>query len=642
MAPPHAPPTDIPSLLARVQRPRRAVVTAGMPYANGPVHLGHLAGAHLPADIYARWMAMLIGRENVLFVCGTDEHGSTSEIAAMQAGLTTRDFIDGVHDRQAKTLARYHIGLDVYAGTSRPDTFPAHRDRCQDFLRRLHANGLLEKRTSRQWFDPKVERFLPDRFVRGRCPNPKCDNTDAYSDECDRCGSQHEPASLLDPRSTVSDATPVLRDTTHWHLDMAALADTMRTWLQGKQKSWRPSVLADVLDRVQPALRFASEHEPAFKALKATLPKHRSKYAPGKQVIVQFERRDDLDAARATMAAQGIPTTLDDAWGHRAITRDIAWGVPVPDLDPELAGKTLYVWPDSLIAPISFCEVALRNQGADPARLDDFWRDPDARIYQFLGQDNVFFYVLMQGALWLGTQRDPHALPQKGDLQLTEVFGCAHLLVNGDKMSKSRGNFFTGDQLLDEKGYTADQVRYHLAHLGLAEKPSDFDLATLDERNRFLAGPLNAAFEKPLSAAHSKFGGRVPEGKLLDPVPAETARLVQRYLKCMERSEHPSLLFEIERYARTINSLFTQHKPHDDRHPEEARRDALFTSFYVLKTLLVMLYPFVPDTMERLRVSLQLPESVFRVEELGTPMVAGHALGPKGTYFPATPDAAAD
>jgi methionyl-tRNA synthetase len=132
----------------------------------------------------------------------------------------------------------------------------------------------------------------------------------------------------------------------------------------------------------------------------------------------------------------------------------------------------------------------------------------------------------------------------------------------------------------------------------------------------------------------------VPAGSLLEPVVAETARIVQRYVKCMERSEHPSLLYEVERYARTINSLFTQHKPHDDRHPEGQRRDALFTSFYVLKTLMIMLYPFVPDTMERLRESLRLPPSVFRVEELGTPIPAGHALGPKGQYFPAVADAA--
>jgi methionyl-tRNA synthetase len=632
----HGAPTDVPSVLRTVARPKRAVVTAGMPYANGPLHIGHLAGAHLPADIYARFLGLVIGRENVMYVCGTDEHGSTSELAALAAGVSVRDFVDAQHDKQARTLERYDIGLDVYTGTSRPECFPIHEELAQNFLRRLHENGLLEKRTSRQWYDPKMQRFLPDRFVRGKCPNPKCNYEDAYSDECDRCGHLHEPTELINPRSSISDATPEMRETAHLYLDMWAVSETLREWLQTKQKTWRPAVLANVLDKVLPCLRFAGEHEATYKELKASLPKHKSKYSAGKQVVLQFGSKVELETARTFLREHQIASELVDEWGHRSITRDIAWGIPVPaDLDPELAGKTLYVWPDSLIAPIAFTQVALRNKGRDVEEWKDFWQDPEARISQFLGQDNVFFYVLMQGALWLGTQSDPHRLPRAGELQLTDVFGCFHLLVGGEKMSKSTGNFFTGDQLLDEKGYSKDQVRYYLALLGLPEKQSDFDFAKLDERNRFLAGPMNAALERPISAAHSKFEGRVPEGVLIEKVVADTVKIVKRYVKSMERGEYPSLLFEIENYARTVNSLFTQYKPHDDRHPEESRRNALFTAFYVLKNIMIMLYPFVPSTMDRLRESLRLDPSVFRLDELGTPIAAGHQLGAKLDYFPA-------
>ena len=152
----------------------------------------------------------------------------------------------------------------------------------------------------------------------------------------------------------------------------------------------------------------------------------------------------------------------------------------------------------------------------------------------------------------------------------------------------------------------------------------------------FLAGPMNAAFERPISAAHSKFGGRVPEGRLLEKVQEGTNRIVARYVKAMERADYPNLLYEIENYARTINSLFAQYKPHDDRHPEEARRDALYSCFYVLKSLMIMLYPFVPGTMERLRESLRLGPEVWRIDQLGTPIPAGHEVGPKGSYFPGT------
>ena len=624
-------------MLKQVARPRRALITAGMPYANGPVHLGHLAGAQVPADIYSRWMGLLIGRENVLFVNGTDDHGSASEVAAIKEGVPIREFIDRTHEEQRRTLERYRIGVDVYSGTSRPECFPVHKDNCQDFLRRLHGNGLLEKRTSKQWYDPEMQRFLPDRMVRGTCPNPKCNDPNAYSDECDRCGHHHEPSQLINPRSTLTDATPEMRDTVHWYLDMWSVSETLRVWIEGKKKTWRPPIIADTLDKVLPSLRFDGGHEPRYKELKASLPAHKSKYAPGKKVVLQFGNKPDLEAARPLLAKEGIPNSIADEWAHRSITRDIAWGVPVPDIDPDLAGKTLYVWPDSLIAPISFSQVALKEKGLDPATHVEYWRDPQARVIQFLGQDNVFFYVLMQGAMWLGTQADPHRLPVAGELQLTDVMSVYHLLVNGQKMSKTLGNYFTGEQMLDDKGYEADQVRYYLALLGLGEKSSDFDFAKFDERNKFLAGPMNAAFERPISAAHSKFEGRVPEGALLEDVVADTVRIVQRYVRSMDRADYPNLLFEIENYARIVNSLFTRFKPHDDRHPEEGRRNGLYSAFYVLKNLMIMLYPFVPGTMDRLRESLRLPPSVFRLDELGVPIPAGHTIGAKQSYFPVPP-----
>jgi methionyl-tRNA synthetase len=606
-----------------------------MPYANGPLHLGHLGGTQVPADIHARWLRMLIGAENVLFVCGTDDHGSTSELSALKLGKPIPEMLKQIHGDQARTLGRYSVSLDTYSGTSRPECFPTQKAICQDFLRRLHANGMLEKRVSRQWFDPGLGRFLQDRFVTGRCPNPKCGNQAAYSDECETCGTQYEPTELLEPRSALSDATPELRETAHWWLDMWKVSEVLRVWIEGKKSKWRGPVYNEVINTVLPSARFDAEHEARYKELKDTLPKHKSRYAPGKKVALQFGSKADMATGQARLAEAGIKSEPVDGWAHRAITRDVAWGIPVPpELDADMVGKTLYVWPDSLIAPLSFTQVALQQKGRSPSEYEAFWKNPATRIDQFIGQDNVFFYVLMQGAMWVGTQPDVTRAPVAGELQLTDVVGACHLMVGGEKMSKSRGNFYTGDQLLDEMGYSPDQVRYYLALMGLPEQPSSFDRAALDERNKFLAGPLNAAFEKPISACHSKFGGRVPEGKLNDKVADETRKIVQRYLKAMDRVEYTSLLFAIENYARLVNSMFTQFKPHDDRFPEEARRDALYSSFYVLKSIMIMLYPFVPTTMDTLRQSLKLPADVFRIDELGTPIPAGHAIGEKATYFP--------
>ncbi len=629
-------PLDIEGLKAQVERPSRAVVTAGMPYANGPLHLGHLAGAQIPADVYARWLRMLIGAENVLYVCGTDDHGSTSELAAMQAGKTIQEFIGTIREKQRETLRRYNIAMDIYTGTSHPDCFPIHKETAQDFLRRLDHNKMLNKKVSRQWYDPKLDRFLQDRFVRGQCPNPKCDNKDAYSDECDRCGTHYDPTELQNPRSALSDATPELRDTLHWWLDMWRVSEQLRIWVQGKEKKWRKAVFTEVNETVLPSLRFDNTFEAKYKEIKATLPKHKSKYAAGKKVALTFENKLDLATGQAELKKNEIPSEYIDGWAHRSITRDVTWGIPLPEeMGPEIKGKTLYVWPDSLIAPISFSKVALKAKGKDPALYSEFWRDPKAKVFQFLGQDNVFFYTVMQGALWLGTQDNPERLPKEGDYQLTDIFSVYHLMVDGEKMSKSRGNFYSGDQLIDEKGFHPDQVRYFLALLSLPEKSSNFDFETFKERNRFLAGPMNAAFEKPIAAAHSKFDGKVPDGKLMEKVQQETTQMVKRYLRSMERAEFSTLLFAIENYARQINSLFTQFKPHDDRQPEESRRDALYSCFYVLKNIMIMLYPFVPDTMNKVRESLRLNPDVFTIEELGRPIAAGHAIGEKQQFFPA-------
>lgn len=628
-------PTTVKEVIARAVRPKKAVVTAGMPYANGPLHLGHLAGAMIPPDVLARFLRMWIGHENVLFVSGNDDHGSTSEVAAMQAGVPIREFIDGIHEKQKETLKNYGISFNVFSGTSRPEAFPVHSEMAQGFFRRLHQNSMLNKKVSKQWFDPSLNRFLQDRNVTGKCPNPKCENVKAYSDSCEDCGASFDPSELINPVSQLSNSTPELRDTVHWWLDMWKVSDQLKDWIGTKKNKWRTAVFNEVNETVQPAFQFDNVHENLYKELKETLPKHKSRYAPGKKVVVQCENKNEMNMAKKILEDKGVSCAYLDGWAHRSITRDVLWGIPMPvELDPDLKNKTMYVWPDSLIAPISFSKVALKNAGRDPEEYKDFWTDPEAKVYQFLGQDNVYFYVLMQGAMWIGSQADITRQPVKGEFQLTDVFAVYHLMVDGEKMSKSKGNFYTGDQLLHDLKYDADQVRYFLSLLSLPEKSSNFDFGTFHERNKFLAGPLNASFEKPISACHSKFGGVIPEGNILEKVEKETMQIVAKYIKAMEKAEYSQLLFAVENYARLVNSLFVQTKPHDDRHPENERRDGLVSCFYVLKNLMIMLYPFAPHTMDRLRESLNLPVSVFSIDELGVKIPTGHKINEKGNYFP--------
>ncbi len=613
--------------------PEKAVVTAGMPYANGPVHIGHLAGTHIPADIYARFMKLLIGDENVLFVCGTDDHGSNSEVAAKKQGKSTREFIDEVHAKQSNTMKNFGINLDVYTGTSREENYETHKEICQNFLRDLYNNGRLEKKTSLQWFDPKMDMFLPDRFVSGTCP--KCDAPGAYSEECDTCGAHYEAQDLKSPVSSVSDSTPELKETDHWYLDMWNCADQLCEWFEGNQKTWRKNLLTEVLGTVRPTFIFSNIHEEKYKEIKDSLPKHKSRYAPGKKVALTFEKVAELEKAKSELTTLGFDIELLDGWAHRSITRDVSWAIPVPEeLDPAMKGKTLYVWPESLIAPISFTKLALKKKGRDPNESDLYWKNAKAGRFQFLGQDNNFFYTIMQGSMWLGTQKDSSRLPIDGEYQMTDIFSNYHLQINGAKMSKSKGNFFTGDQLIGEMGYHPDQIRYFLSILSLTEKNSNFDEEILRERNKFLAGPLNASFEKPISACHSKFGGIIPDGDLIGKTAKETQKLTPNYLKMMQKGDYAKILFAVENYARVVNGLFSVYKPHDDRHDEKERADALYSCFYILKNVMIMLSPFAPQVMDRLRRSLGLSEDALDINQLGVPLEAGHKIGEQMDYFP--------
>ena len=620
-------------ILGRQTIPEKALVTAGMPYANAPLHIGHFAGTYVPADTYARFMRMLIGQENVLFVCGSDDHGSNSEVAAKKQGISTGEFVGQVNDSQKRTLKNYSISMNVFSGTSKDENMKYHKEIVADILRKLHSNKMLDKKTSKQWFDPELSMFLPDRFVFGECP--KCGDQKAYSEECDSCGATYPSEDLINPKSTVSDSSPVLKDTDHLYLDMWKVVDQLKPWIESKKKSWRKNIFQETLNTVTPSFSFSNKSEDLFKSFKDQLPKHKSRYAPGKMIEVLFDSLSDLELAQSLFSENGIELEVNNAWANRSITRDVAWGVPLPkDIEEGMENKTFYVWPESLIAPVSFTKVALEKQGKDPEDYKNYWHNPKAKIAQFIGQDNIYFYVLMQGAMWFGSQEETNRMPLEGELQLSDVFANYHLHVDGEKMSKSRGNFILADQYLDEWNYHPDQVRYFLSLLSLPEKNSNFDLETFKQRNEFLAGPMNAAFEKTISACHKKFGGVVPAGNLIGKTQKETKKIFQTYLKMMEKGDFPKILFMIENYARIINGLFAQFKPHDDRHDEAERKDALFSSFYILKNVMIMLHPFVPETMEKLRSTLNLSESVYSINEFGEEIPAGHEIKAQESYFP--------
>lgn len=628
----------------------RYVVTAGWPYANGKLHLGHMGGAHVPADIKARFLRQAVGAQNVLFVCGTDDHGTVSVEAAADAGLSVQDFIAGHRASHEATFARYGVSLSVYGGTSHPIMAETHREMSQEFLRRLFASGMLEKRTTEQPYDPVDKRFIQDRQIVGQCPTPECTNTQAYGDECGVCNTRLDPTQLKDPKSRRTGAVPEWRKTSHWFLNMWKVSDPLVQWLKSRAKAWRRLAWSDSLETVMPSISFMRTSEDAYKGLKGTLPAHKIKYMKEGRMGLVFETMELARQAQAALSAAGIENKPVDGWGFRSITRDIPWGIPVPDLDGQggVEGKTLYVWPDSLIAPISLTKAFLeqRGEGADAYRR--FWCDPSAGVVQFLGLDNVFFYTVMQGAMWLGQKADPQTQPGPGELQMTDIVANAFLLLNGKKMSKSQGNYYTADDLLDKnfdgRHYAPDVVRMYLARINFDGGEPNFDFPELNKVADLLGSRYNSAIEKPISAAHAKFDGKVPQGILVDDVVKLTEALIQRYVSGLDKTSYPGFLLELDNYAQKLNGLLKKYRPNDDRLLKQGtqdpaqrlidRQNGLYSALYMLKNLMIMMQPFAPFTAEKIRQSLNLPESVFALSELGKPMEPGHAIGAKLDYFP--------
>lgn len=262
---------------------KRYTITSALPYANGPLHIGHIAGAYLPADTYVRYLRLR--GEDVIYVCGSDEHGVAITLGAKKEGVTPRVFVDKYHALMKKAFQDFGIAFDIYSRTSNP----VHYETAQEFFTTIHGKGILQEETSDQYYDEQEKIFLADRYIIGTCPN--CGNPNAYGDQCEKCGTSLSPRQLINPRSTVSGNTPVLRPTKHWYFPLDKFEGWLKEWLIDGHKDWKTNVYGQ------------------------------------------------------------CKSWLDQGLQPRSITRDLDWGIPVPL--PGAEGKVLYVWFDAPIGYVS-------------------------------------------------------------------------------------------------------------------------------------------------------------------------------------------------------------------------------------------------------------------------------------------------
>ncbi len=334
-------------------QPKRYLVTAALPYANGPVHIGHLAGCYLPADIYVRYLKAT--GKNVLFICGSDEHGVPITIKAKKEGISPQQVVDKYNDLMKTAFAEFGIDFTYYGRTSSK----THHKTAQDFFTNLYQKGVFKEEITQQYFDEEANQFLADRYITGTCP--RCGNTSAYGDQCEKCGTTLSPMDLINPKSALSGATPIIKETKNWFLPMGDM-----------------------------------QQSEAFKSY-----------------IKRFE------GWKSNIKGQ-CNSWLNDGLQPRAMTRDLTWGVPVPIDGAE--GKVLYVWFDAPIGYISATKEYLENEkpGNEKGTVEDWWQSEDTALIHFIGKDNIVFHAIIFPMMLMahGKYILPHNVPANEFLNL--------------------------------------------------------------------------------------------------------------------------------------------------------------------------------------------------------------------------------
>ncbi|MGB2312276.1 MAG: methionine--tRNA ligase [Flavobacteriaceae bacterium] len=304
-------------------QPKRYTVTAALPYTNGPIHIGHLAGVYVPADIYTRYLRLI--KKDVAFICGSDEHGVAIAIKAKKEGKTPQEVIDHYDQIIRKAFDRFGISFDNYSRTSRA----VHHQTAGEIFKQLDEQGQFLVKETEQLYDPEAKAFLADRFVTGTCP--VCQNTEAYGDQCESCGSSLNATDLIKPKSTLSGSVPEFKKTKHWFLPLDHHEKFIKEWiLKGHKEDWKPNVYGQV------------------------------------------------------------KSWVDNGLQARAVTRDLDWGIPVPVEGG--AGKVLYVWFDAPIGYISSTKEWAQKKGID---WEPYWKSEDTQLVHFIGKDNIVFHCII-------------------------------------------------------------------------------------------------------------------------------------------------------------------------------------------------------------------------------------------------------
>ncbi|HMJ68767.1 MAG TPA: methionine--tRNA ligase [Cyclobacteriaceae bacterium] len=562
--------------MTQASKYKRHTITSALPYANGPKHIGHLAGAYIPADVYVRYLRGI--GEDVVFVCGSDEHGTAIPNQALKENTTSKAIIDKYHVQMRDCLYALGMSFDIYHRTSEP----IHHQTSQEIFLTLYKKGLFKEETSEQYYDDEANMFLADRYIIGTCPN--CKNPNAYGDQCEKCGTTLSPKELINPRSTLSGKSPVLRPTKHWYLPLGDYEKWLTEWiLKGHKDDWKTNVYGQCKSWIEAGL---------------------------------------------------LP---------RAMTRDLDWGIKVPLADAE--GKVLYVWFDAPIGYISatralFDELATgKKEFSTPQRKFDnvsaddwkkYWQADDTRLLHFIGKDNIVFHCIIFPAILHATGE--YIVPDN-------VPANEFMNLEGDKMSTSRGWSIEMHEYLADFPGKEDVLRYALLTNLPETKDSEFTWKDFQAKNNNeLVAIFGNFVNRALVLTQKFFDNKVPaRGPLSDfdrKVIADVAGFPAKIgasLHAFRFREATALLMDL---ARTGNKYLADTEPWKLAKTDLNRVGTILNiAIQISANLSIVAEPFLPFSVVKLRAMLAAGDFGWSHAGSVDLLQAGQSLGEPRLLF---------
>jgi methionyl-tRNA synthetase len=621
--------------------PKRAIVTAGMPYGNKELHFGHVGGVFIHADTYARFLRDRIGEENVIFVSGTDCYGSPilasykKLVDENQYEGSIEDYVRENHIKQKEVLDKYEINLNLYAASALDRASEIHKQVSDEIFNKLYDNDYLVKLSTPQFYDPEEKVLLNGRQVVGKCPIEGCNSDKGYADECS-LGHMYMPSELIDPKSVLSGKTPELREVTNWYFKLDEYTDVLKEYIEylKKNSNCRKYLLKTIEEFLKPPIIYVKRKqiEGDISSIQEKLPKHTMIDEPKKPSITfVFDNLDDRDKARKVFDEMGLRFRTGKTLVPFRLSGNIDWGISVPEKE-DLKDLTFWVWPESLWAPISFARTYLESIGKDQDAWKEWFNSKDSKVYQFIGEDNIYFYGIAEMGMFL-------ALLDKNKEELNfENINLPHLIPNNhvlfmDKKASSSSEIKPpmAHELLDH--YTHEQLRMHFLSLGLAKKSVSFmPEAFMDEEERtgndtvlkdgnLLTNVFNRIIRSSFYTAQKYFDSSIPQGEVSEEIRKLSEDAVLNYEKHMYNHDFHRIIYVLDSYIRKLNKYWVNKmKQADTNDDNDLRKQVLIDAFHGVRTAITLIHPIAPSSCELVREYLNVNANIWNWDYIFEPI----------------------